>query len=111
MHKQIYDMQLISTEELDHFTNREDILRNSFIHYRKDVPSNPLFEKVLTQLMAYQGLPPCIGTKYSKFLHFKCQLIISVLYDKDYIDSIYDYLETSKAPTTLLTKKSVINNL
>ena len=51
--------------------------------------------------MSFQYFPPFLGTKYSNFLHFqKCGH--SVLYDKDYIDSNYNYLETSVAHTILL---------
>ena len=78
---------------------------------RQDVSTNLLFEQVLTQLMACQGFLTFLGTKYSDLLHFQHQCILSVLYDKDSIDSIYDYVETSMNPTILLTKTYLTNTL
>ena len=54
--------------------------------------------------MACQGFPPFLTTKYSNFIDFQRQCDLSVLHDKDSLGSLYNYLETSKAPTTLLTK-------
>ena len=54
--------------------------------------------------MVYQGFTPFIGTKYSDILHFQGQCGRSVIYDKESIYYIYDYLETSLAPTIILTK-------
>ena len=61
--------------------------------------------------MACQGFPPFLGTNYTNFLHFKRQYCSSVLYYKDSIDSIYDYLEASMAPTIFLTETLPTNTI
>ena len=60
--------------------------------------------------MACQGFPTFLGTKYYYFFHFQHQhqLGFSVLYDEYYI---YDYLDTSMAPTILLTEIHPTNKL
>ena len=109
--KQTYDLKLISEDYLVHLIIRKSILHNKIIIYRQDVYTKLLFEKVLTQIMACQVFPPFLGIKYSYFLRFWCQCVRQVLYDKDYIFSIYNYLETSKEPTALLTKTPCTNTL
>ena len=77
----------------------------------QDVSPNLLFENFLTQFMDCQSPPPFLGTKYSDFLHFHRQCGCSFLYDKYSIYSIYYYLETSMAPTTLLSKTPPTNTI
>ena len=60
--------------------------------------------------MACQGFPPFIGTKYSNFLNFQLKHGHSVIYEKDSLNYLYGYLETSKAPTTLIPKTSSTSN-
>ena len=85
-----------------YFINRVDILHKENILSRQYVSPNLFFEQVLTQLMTCQGFPAFLWTKYSNFLHFQCQCGRSVIYYKYSKDSIYDYLETSIAPTILI---------
>ena len=60
--------------------------------------------------MACQGFTNFLGTKYSDFLQFQQQCSFSVLYDKQTIYYLYDYLETSKSPTTLITDTPSTDN-
>ena len=71
------------------FFNRAAIYNKDIILSRHYVSLNLLFEQVLTKLMACQGCPSFLGTKYSDFLHFQFQCSNSVLYDKSPIYSIY----------------------
>ena len=93
------------------FINRESILHKNIISYRPDISPNLLVEEVMTQLMACQGFLPFLGTKFSDLLHFQHQCGHSVLYDKESIDSIYDYLETDMDPTIIITKTHPNNTL
>ena len=111
LQKQIYYLHIIYSEDLAYFITKAAILHNNTILSRQYVSLNLLFEQVLTQIMACQVFPPFLGIKYSYFLRFWCQCVRQVLYDKDYIFSIYNYLETSKEPTALLTKTPCTNTL
>ena len=104
-------MWFIFSEDLAYFINRESILHKKIIFPIKYVPPNLLFEQVFTQLMACQGFTLFIGTKYSNFLHFKCQCGCSVIYDKDSIDSIYNYNDTHMDHTAPLNEKPSTNTL
>ena len=101
-HKQTYDLRVISLEYLASFVERADILHKNIILSIQDVSPNILLELVLTQLMFFQGFPPFLVIKYSDLLHFQHWCGRSVLYDKDSIDSIYDYLENYMSPTILI---------
>ena len=72
---------------------------------------NLLFKQVITQHKTCQGFSPFIVTKYYDFLHFQRQYHRSCLCGKYYIDSIYDYPETSMAHTILLTETQPSNTL
>ena len=61
--------------------------------------------------MDFQDFPPFLGTKYSDFIHFHHQCGCSVLYEKYSRDPIFGYLETSMAPTILLTETPPTNTL
>ena len=90
LQKQIYDLQVLYSEDLESLINRAAVLNKNIILSIQDVSPKLLFKKVLIQLMACQGFPTFIGTKYSDFLHFQGQCGCSVIYDKYSIDSIYD---------------------
>ena len=59
----IYDLQVVSSEDLVYFINRAAILNNNIILSKQDVSPNITFEQVLTQLMAFQSFPPFLDTK------------------------------------------------
>ena len=92
------------------FINISAILQNIIILYLQDDYPNLLFEKVLTQLTAFQSYPNFICTEYSDFIYLKHQYVCSVIYYKYYIDSIYDNIQTSMALTTLITETHPTKN-
>ena len=108
MQKNIYDPRVIFSYD---FINREAILHKNIILYIQDVSPKLPFEQVITQLMACQGFTPFLGTKYFDYLHIQRQCVCSVIYEKDSIQSIYDYLETSMAPTILINIIHPANNI
>ena len=55
LQKQIYDLQVISSEYMAYFINRAAILHKNIILLIHYVSPNLLFEKVLNQIMACQG--------------------------------------------------------
>ena len=59
----IYDLRIISSEDLASFINRSDLFHKNVILSRSDVSPNILFEQLLTQLMACHGFPPFLGTQ------------------------------------------------
>ena len=61
--------------------------------------------------MSCQGFPPFLVTKYTYLLHFQRHCGHSILYDKDSIDSMFDYPETSMAPTILITEIHPTNTI
>ena len=73
MQKHIYGLLIKSSEYLASFINRSAILHKNITLSMQDVSLNILFGKALTQLMASQGFPPFLVTKYSAFLHFQRQ--------------------------------------
>ena len=75
LQKQIYDMRVISSEDLASFINITAILPKNIILSRQDVSPNLFFQKILTQFIACQGFPLFISTKYSDFLHFQRQCV------------------------------------
>ena len=111
LQKQIYDLWVINSEDLASFINTVTILHKNIILSKQDVSPELLFEKFLTQIMAYQGFPPFLGTKYSDSLNFQRQCSCSVLHDKDFTDHIYDYLDTSMVPTIILTETLTTNKI
>ena len=62
LQKQIYEINIIPGEDLASFINRGAILQKSILLSKKAVSTNIFFEKVITQLMSYQGFPTFIGT-------------------------------------------------
>ena len=89
----------------------EAILHKNIILSIQDISPNLLLEKVIAQLMDCQVFPPFSGTKYSNFLHFQRHCGCSVIYDKESIDWIYDYIETSMDPAILMTETNPTNTL
>ena len=55
LQKHIYNLMVLSTEELSSFINRVSILHKNMTLSRHDVSPNLLIDQVLTQIMACQG--------------------------------------------------------
>ena len=102
LQKDIYDLKVLPGEELDSFLNREATLEKNILLSKQPVVPNLLFEHVIIQLMSCEGMPPFLGNKYSHFLHFQQAHGRGTVYQEDTLDSIYDFLETAKAPTKLI---------
>ena len=95
--KQIYDLNVILGEYLASFTNIGYLLQKNILLSKQEVYPNLL----LTQLMACQGLPPFLVTKYSEFILFQLNHSRSSPYNYSTLDFLCEYLDASKAFTTL----------
>ena len=91
--------------------NTSVIIHKIIILYKYYISPNFLSEQVITPLMACQAPLLFFGIKYSNFLHFHCQFFLSVLYEKDSIEYIYDYVENPVASTNLLGETPSTNTL
>jgi hypothetical protein len=104
LQKQIYDLKIIPGEDLDAYFNRATLLQKNITLSHQQVAPNLLFAQVLSELMTCTGFAPFLGAKYSDFLHFQRANGRDILYESESLGSIFDYLETSKAPSVLTSE-------
>ena len=100
MQKQIYDMKIISSEDLASFINRAAILHNKCVLSRQDVSPNLLFKQFFTKLMACQGFLLFLAPSTQIFFIFNANVVVKLSMTKI---PYTPYTITLKPPWPLLS--------